>query len=205
MLSQGLKVILSASISILAVLLYFVFKGRERKLCALAMLLCTLADVFMTDIVGIGDLSTYIGGGLFISAHIVYFLCFRGAVKRKGYPLKNKARNAGIALTALAAVLLSILAFTAADEPQPVMLCLLLVYLFIIGANLSAQYSYAFSDGGMRRLIALGMTLFLVSDFVVFLPMLNICPEHNDLVWFLYLPAQLLIVLFNSPFNTHRK
>lgn len=45
------------------------------------------------------------------------------------------------------------------------------------------------------------MTLFLISDFLVFLPMLSVLPEsvmYNILIWLFYIPAQLLIILCNT-------
>ena len=43
--------------------------------------------------------------------------------------------------------------------------------------------------------------LYLISDFTVFLPMLTLCREYNDFVWATYIPAQLLIILFNDDFG----
>ena len=47
----------------------------------------------------------------------------------------------------------------------------------------------------------LAAILFLISDLLVFLPMLSIVQEsvlYDLVIWMFYLPAQLLIILFNS-------
>ena len=200
MLTQLSKVIISFILSIIAIYMYLRFKGTERKWCMFAMLSSTLGDIFMTDIIGIGDVSTYPGAAFFIIAHCIYAICFIRASKRKGYKLLNKGMIAGIAITAIVALLLAITMFAVTHKMQGMFLPLI-AYLLFIGWNLSCEFSYAYSEGGQRRFLYLGMLLFIISDFLVFLPMLNVCegtPSFNDIIWFTYIPAQLLIILFNS-------
>ena len=200
MLTQPSKVIISFILSGLAVFLYAGLKGSERKWCMFAMLASTLGDIFMTDIVGIGAASTYPGAAFFILAHILYAVCFLRAARRRGRAIMNKGMLAGIVLTALAAVAMAGAMLSVTGQLQGMFLPLI-AYLLFIGFNLCCQFSYAYSEGGARRLLMLGMGLFLVSDFLVFLPMLNVCegtPAYNDWIWFTYIPAQLLIILFNS-------
>lgn len=199
-LSQTAKVIISSGLSLIAIALYIRFRGKTRKLCLIAMLLSTAGDFFMTDTFGLGDASLYPGAAFFIAAHVVYALCFMSASKEKGFFYRNRGFWTGTVLAAAAAAVLAVIT-ALAKEPQWVMFCLILVYLAVIGWNLASQYSFAFSEGGLRKLLYLGMGLFLVSDFIVFLPMLTLCREFNDLVWATYIPAQLLIILFNSNFN----
>ena len=197
-LSQTSKVIISSILSILSVILYLRNKSKTRRMCMIAMLLCTAGDFFMTDTFHMGSASTYPGAVFFIAGHIVYALCFLSSSKEKGYTYKNKGFYAGIALAVCAAAVLAVLAFTVPSKPQSVMFALILVYLAVIAFNIASQFSYAVSEKGQRYFLIAAMTLFCISDFVVFLPMLDICGEHNDLVWFTYIPAQLLIILFNS-------
>lgn len=199
-LSHTAKLILSGSLSVLSVILFLSFKGRERKLVMYAMLLSTLGDVFMTDTFHMGGRSVIPGAAFFIASHVVYIICFTGAVRNTGRPLVNVPFRVGVILTAVAAGDLFFMMMNIAKSVQP-MFFPLLIYLAVIGMNLSCQYSYAAVSGGTKNFLALGMTLFLISDFIVFLPMLNVCGEMNDLVWATYVPAQLLIVLFNSDFK----
>ena len=202
--SQTDKVIISSAISLLSVLLFLKFGGRNRKMCMIAMLLCTAGDFFMTDTFHMGASSTYPGAAFFIAGHIVYAMCFVRASREKGYTFKNKGFWFGIAVTALVTAELAMLAFTIPDKPQTVMFILILVYLAVIGFNLVTQFSYAFSEKGARYLLIIAMTLFIMSDFVVFLPMLDIAGEMNDVVWLTYIPAQILIVLFNDTFSVKK-
>ena len=78
----------------------------------------------------------------------------------------------------------------------------ILGYLAFIGLNLIRQFSYGFNRKGSFYFLPAAMTLFLISDFLVFLPMLAVVQEsviYNLVIWMFYLPAQLLIILFNSP------
>ena len=203
MLSQISKVIISFILSGLAVFLYVRYKGSERKWCMFAMLSSTLGDIFMTDIIGMGPASTYPGAAFFILAHILYALCFIRASRRKGYGMMNKGMIVGIMLTVFTAMLMAAAMIKVTGQMQGMFLPLI-AYLLFIGFNLSCQFSYAYSEGGKRGFLILGMFLFIVSDFLVFMPMLNVCegtPSFNDWIWFTYIPAQLLIILFNTDFK----
>ena len=200
MLTQPMKVVLSFILSTIAIIMYFVYKGTNRKLCMFAMMSSTLGDIFMTDIVKIGSMSTYFGATFFIIAHIIYALCFIIASKRKEYKFLNKGFYYGLLIVVIIVILLTVLMFVKTGSIQS-MYFPLLGYLFFIGLNLVSQFSYAYSESSFRLLLMLGMLLFIVSDFLVFLPMLNIVqetPYFNDYIWFTYVPAQLIIIIFNS-------
>lgn len=200
MLTQTTKVILSISLSILSTILFLIYKNKERKLCMFAMLSSTVGDVFMTDMVNVGSMSTYFGAFFFILAHIIYAYCFIKRSKEKEYKFVNFGFYLGLVLMMLMIITLTILMFSKTKKIQP-MYFPLLAYIFFIGVNTISQYSYAFNEKGLRKMLMIGMLLFVISDFLVFLPMLNICkesPTYNDYIWFTYVPAQLLILLFNS-------
>ena len=77
----------------------------------------------------------------------------------------------------------------------------ILGYLAFIGLNLISQFSYGFNRKGSFYFLPAAMTLFLISDFLVFLPMLAVVQEsviYNLVIWMFYLPAQLLIILSYS-------
>ena len=199
MLTQTSKLIISLAMSAFSIGIFAALRGRERKICMIAMLLSTLGDVFMIDdLVPIGTVGVFIGAAFFMLAHIVYSYCFISASKRKGYKFFNGGSIAGICTIAAATAALTAAMFVKTGEIQSMYFPLLL-YLAIIGMNIACQFSYAASEKGMRLFLILGMALFLVSDCTIFLWMLNITRAHNDLVWFTYIPAQLLIILFNSP------
>ena len=200
MLTQPMKVILSFILSGIAIAMYITFKNTNRKLCMFAMLSSSMGDIFMTDILNIGSLSTYFGAAFFILAHIIYALCFVLASKRKNYKFLNKGFYVGIIIVVITIIALTSLMLIKTNKMQG-MYIPLLAYLLFISFNFLSQYSYAYSEKGYRYLLMIGMLLFLISDFLVFLPMLSICQEsmhYNDIIWFTYIPAQLLIIVFNS-------
>lgn len=199
MLTQPMKVILSILLSITAIIMYFKNKGTNRRLCMFGMLSSTLGDIFMTDIFHVGSSSTYFGAAFFIIAHIIYALCFIFASKTKKYKFINKGFYIGLIIVIITFVGLTTLMLLKTNKIQG-MYVPLLGYLLFIGFNLVSEYSYAYNDIDSKPLY-LGMLLFIVSDFLVFLPMLNIVQEsmkYNDFIWFTYVPAQLIIILFNS-------
>lgn len=205
MTTKIIKVIISACLSLGAVILYLTLGGEERKKCMIGMIACTLGDIFMVDLFRIGDVSTYPGAGLFMLGHVIYALGFIKATKRKGYKYFNKGFKFGLGLTLFSAVLLGILAFTIPEVPQTIMYFLILVYVAVIGFNLVSQFSYASNEKGGRYWLIAAMFLFLLSDFVIFLSMLDVTVEHNFIVWATYIPAQLLIILFNTDLNKDKK
>lgn len=203
MLSQPIKVIISFLLSAISIVLFIKYKGINRKMCMFAMLSSTLGDVFMTDIVNIGPMSTYFGATFFIIAHIIYALCFIVSSKKKQYKFFNIGFYIGLIITIIVIIILTIVMIVKTGAVQSMYLPLL-GYLLFIGINLASQYSYAYNEKGTRLFLMLGMLLFIISDFLVFLPMLNICegtPTFNDYIWFTYIPAQLLIIVFNDNIN----
>lgn len=178
--------------------LYVINRKINRKLCMFAMFSSTLGDIFMTDILNIGSSSTYYGATFFIIAHIIYAFCFIRASKRNNYSFFNKGFYAGLIVVVITIIALTTLMLVKTKKIQG-MYIPLLGYLLFIGFNLVSQFSYAYSNPKSKMLM-LGMLLFIISDFLVFLPMLNIYQEsvsYNDWIWFTYVPAQLIIILFN--------
>ena len=193
-----IKVIISIVMSLIAATLYLTLKGEERKKCMYAMFACTLGDIFMVDIFGLGDVSTYPGAGFFMLGHVIYALAFISASKRKGYKIVNGGFKTGLVFVIAMTVVLAVLAFVVPEKPETVMFFLILVYIAVITFNLVCQFSYATNEKGGRLMLIAAMTLFFVSDWVIFLNMLAITPAHNDLVWATYIPAQMFIIIFNS-------
>ena len=200
MLIQWIKVAVSVLLSALAVWLYRKYGGAERRWCMVGMLLSTAADIFMTDVMHLGASSTYPGAGFFIAAHLVYGVCFLRASRKKGYRFANRGFWIGLGISALVFLLLTgaMLAHTGSVQS---MYLPILGYMAFIAFNTASQFSYGHSEKGTRYCLTAAMSLFLCSDFLVFLPLLGICGESelfNGLIWLFYVPAQLLIVTFNS-------
>lgn len=200
MISHTAKLVISIILSLIAIVLFIVLRGRVRRNTMIAMLLCTAGDIFMIDTFHMGDISTYLGAAFFIAAHIVYAITFIKESKAKEYKMKNAGMIIGIIVTVLGAAILAIAMFVKTGKMQSMFLPLL-VYLAIIGWNLCCQFSYAVSEKGLRFFLIVGMLLFLISDLTIFFNMVNVMPAHNDFVWLTYIPAQLILILFNSDFK----
>ena len=200
MIIQYTKAACSFLLSLLAVILFLRDRKEERKLCMAAMILSSMGDVFMTDVMQMGAAATYPGAAFFILAHIVYAVCFFRAGKRNNCKIRNRGFISGLCLAAAAVLFLTVLMLVKTGQIQP-MYFPLLGYIAFITLNLISQFSYGFSRKGRYYFLPAAMTLFLISDLLVFLPMLDIVQEsviYNIIIWLLYLPAQLLIILFSS-------
>lgn len=194
-----LKLLMTLTLSALSVVLYFALKCEARRLCMFAILLSTAGDFFMTDALGIGGFSTYIGAGLFIVAHGLYADCFRRKAKAAGYKYFGGGFFAGLFLMLVSAIALGVAAFTVPAEPRSLMFFLILVYIAVIGYNLCSNFAFSFSAGGVYLLLPFAITLFYATDVFIFLDMLNISHALRQYVWYGYPIAQLLLILFNSP------
>lgn len=197
MLPKSWKIVISILLSILSIVLFIVYGGKVRKHSMIAMLLCTIADLFMVDAFGLADISTYIGAVVFMAGHVFYGTGFLKSSKAKSYAIKNKGFFSGLALVIVATIILGVLTFTIPDKVEPILFIIIVVYIAIIGYNLVMQFSYAYSEKGKRYMLVVAMTLFIISDFLVALDMLSIIAQpQNDLVWATYIPAQAFIILF---------
>ena len=197
---QYSKVVCSILLSLLAVILFLRNRSEERKLCMVAMILSSFGDIFMTDVLKLGSAGTVPGAAFFILAHILYAVCFFRAEKRNRCRIVNNGFIVGMCLTVLAAALLTVLMLAKTGRVQT-MYVPVLGYLAFICLNLISQFSYGFNRKGSFYFLPAAMTLFLISDFLVFLPILAVVQEsviYNLVIWMFYLPAQLLIILFNS-------
>ena len=99
----------------------------------------------------------------------------------------------------LTAAGLGIAAFTVPEKPQTVMFLLILLYIAVIGYNLCSNFAYSFSAKGARLILPLAIVLFYATDIFIFLEMLDITDALRYYVWYGYPPAQLALILFNSP------
>lgn len=199
MISTNAKMIMTAILSITAILLFVFLGGRSRRECMIAMLLSTIGDVFMVDGVINWEYSTFVGAAMFIAAHIVYAGCFVKNINERGYTYCNKGFNAGLWLMILSAVILGVLAFTIPEKPAVLMFFLILIYIAVIGYNLCSQFSFAYSAKGVFYVLPVAITLFYLTDIFIFFDMLDIEHSTRNLVWYGYPLAQLAIILFNSP------
>ena len=73
MIIQYSKVACSILLSLLAVILFLQNQIEERKFCMVAMILSSIGDIFMTDVLKLGSSGT-IPGAVFSSLHISYML-----------------------------------------------------------------------------------------------------------------------------------
>ena len=193
-----LRMIITALLSLISVLMFCVYKTEVRKNVMLAMLLSSVGDVFMVNSASIGAFSTYIGAAVFIAAHIVYGEGFRKQIKAVGEKPYNKMLYAGVVVMVVSAVVLGVLAFTVADEKKPIMFVLILFYIAAIGYNVCMNFSYAKVAGGTACILPFAILAFYLTDIFIFEDMLNIDHSMRRFVWLIYPEAQLLLILFNS-------
>lgn len=193
-----LRMIITALLSGVSVLMYGIYKTQIRKYVMIAMLLSSAGDIFMVNSASIGVFSTYIGAALFIAAHLIYGEGFRKQIVHIGGKSGNVMLYIGAAVMVISAVVLGVLAFTVADEKKPIMFVLILFYIAAIGYNLCMNFSYAKISGGTACILPFAILAFYLTDIFIFEDMLNIDHSMRKFVWLIYPEAQLLLILFNS-------
>ncbi len=192
-----IRMITTALLSLLAVVLYLVRPCTLRKNCMLAMLVCSLGDVFMVNAGRIGEFSTFIGAGLFIAAHIMYGMGFYQEIKDKKQKIINS--NFVVALVIMVSSVIGLLCFElTASVKKPVMFVLILLYISAIGYNVCSMFSYAGWNKKLSVLLQPAVVLFYITDIFIFFDMLEINSELRKYVWHFYPIAQLVIILCNS-------
>lgn len=202
MVPVPVRLILTALLSMLAVILFLVCRTQPRKSAMIAMLLSSCGDVFMVISAAWGQLATYAGAAFFIAAHIVYGGGFYEQLKAKGQPRINAGTYAGIVLMVLSAVGLGIAAFTVPEDKKPVMFALILVYIAAIGYNVTSTFSLAKAFGRTYLILPFAAVVFYVTDVFIFADMLNIDHTLRQYVWLAYPEAQLLLILFTDEFRS---
>lgn len=197
------KMITTGILSLVAIVLYLLnTKSKARFLCMIAMLLCTLGDIFMTNIFKMnGMVSTVIGAGSFIAGHLFYSNMFYVLLKDKKGQLKNPGFYIGLAVGLIPLIVMEILAIIKVQDKQVLYMCAVPVYVAVITLHIACNFAYSWKLKSWRSIILAGaVMLFYYTDILIFLFMFGLCPaEVENPIWHFYPLAQLLIIVFSVP------
>lgn len=198
-----LKLICTGLLSVIATILFLLNrKSKTRLFCMIAMILCSIGDVFMTNSFKIDDMiSTIIGASSFIAGHIVYAYMFYRLIKLNKGKLVNVGFIVGLVAGLVPIIVMDILGTTLVGEPSVLYLVAVPIYVLVITIHIACNFSYGWQHKSWRTLIlAVAVTLFYVTDIWIFLYMFKLAPKSlQDCVWHFYPLAQLLIILFCVP------
>lgn len=190
------KLVLTALISLTAIVLAVIDPTPTRIICIPAMLLSSLGDIILMNYKPITKnlpVKGFIAGAVaFAAAHVIYFAAFLFSVKGRYF---NVGAICGIALFVLISVCMPLIFPHGRGENR--MLFLGLLYLFFIALNYITVYSCAASHGGIFWVSAVGVTSFLISDlFIAADKILGRKKKNSDLwIWTLYPIGQLLLLI----------
>lgn len=192
--------VLTSLLSLMAVVLFALFRTKDRALCAVGMLLCSAGDIVLGGLFGIKEAmpGTYffLGAGLFILGHLLYIAAYRALIAAKGYQVFNTGFRGGVVFTILVFAAITVYMVAGGTFPGPAMYGICLVYAVIIGADLSVIWSYAWSRRGVRSLVAVGVLVFFLSDLIIGVGRLCGIHQFDALIWWLYPVGQFLVILF---------
>ncbi len=194
------RLVLTLLMSAFACVMAVLFPSLPRLLAAIAMLMSSLGDIVLMDYKPITHslhLSGFITGSLvFVAAHLMYIAAFGTRIYLAGYSYLNPGIAAAFVcyvLLVTAAIVLVLLRNTEVNS----MLWLSMIYLFVITANCATVFSYAYSAHGAALLSAVGVLLFLASDYFIVLE--RACGIRSrvlrELIWWLYPIGQILLLL----------
>lgn len=201
------KLISTALCSILAIILFIFNKeSKARKLCMIAMLFCTVGDLFMTNTFKIDSMvTTIIGAAAFIVGHLFYANMFYLLSKKEGVKKFNLGFYAGIVVGILPLLIMEIVAIFTVENPPVLYLIAVPFYVLVITVHICANFTYSWKLKNWRGLVlAFAVTLFYVTDIWIFIGMFNLLPAKaaKDLehcIWYFYPVAQALLILLAVP------
>lgn len=190
--------ILTALLSIEALLLAVCFPSLPRWLCAAGMLFSSLGDIILMHYKPITDRLPFrsfeAGAAAFMAAHGFYIAAFAAAAARLGGLSILALATGGVLFVGLMVVLVVIDRRNAAPKPGRMLLCT--AYLVIISACCTAVFAYAANRGMLGAISAMGAILFLASDAVIGFGEVGglRIPRAGDLIWTLYPIGQALLI-----------
>lgn len=203
-----LKMICTGLLSALAIVLFILNrKSKARLYCMIAMLFGSIGDIFMTNAVQIDEtVSTVIGAFAFITDHLFFTNVYYVMMKEKGIKLINKGFIAGLIAGIVPIIVIDILGFVLVENPVYLFLILVPGYVAVISFHIACNFAYGWEIKSWRSIIlALGITLFYVTDLWIFISMFNINPAPMSWVWHFYPLAQLILILFCVPIINKQK
>jgi uncharacterized membrane protein YhhN len=189
--------VLSILMSLLALTLALLRPSRHRWLCAAAMGVSSLGDVFMTRFMDIDLIFPnyfIIGAAFFMLAHVLYILTYRTLMKKKGYRFFNGGVTAAVLMALACLIYFTVICFRQGNFG---MFFLCMAYLVVITANCSFIFSYTVSDFKARPIVilaALGALSFFVSDLIIGLGTLANINSFGYLIWWFYPIGQILLI-----------
>ena len=191
------KILISASLLILAIMLYLLFpENLGYKLCLLAMLFSFLGDILL-NIVPIKNRPhslLYTGAFFFMISHLTYASAYMWLIHAYDKPFINPGAYTAYAIMVLIFIISMICIFISQIKLNPFMLFVFSIYLIVISINFITIYSYSYS---LKSLSFIGATSFLISDYIIGIE--TVFKIKNDylrkLVWIFYPIGQILILV----------
>lgn len=188
------SLVLTVLMSAYALVLAAAFLTPVRLLCAAAMVLSSVGDVFLMHEPWIERrFPNYftIGAAFFMAAHLLYTACFALKIRAQGAAYWNGGAAAALLIAAVC-----FLYFTAVCK-NPKLYPLAVAYLCVITLNCMTVFSYAWSawrTDGLAIPAAVGALSFLLSDLIIGLGSLAGIRRYDHLIWWLYPIGQILLI-----------
>jgi len=193
---------LSFLLVIVALILLVVYRKLSATLKFIAMGISFCADMMLAKyepfIKLFGGFSFQIGAGMFMLAHIVYFLAFFVLIKNSKDKIINKGFFYGLGVVLLFIIgLVGLYINNSSADMALFVLCL--VYCFVIGILCVVVFIYAFNKKGIAYINIVGIVCFMISDFLIAVNLVGGIDfqSRGALVWIFYPIGQLLLIIDN--------
>ncbi|MBR5226005.1 MAG: hypothetical protein IKV90_10135 [Clostridia bacterium] len=190
--------VLTACMSLLALVLAMIFPAPARWLCFAAMLLSSFGDICNTRFMGIDRILPnyfYVGAGFFMAAHLFYAAAYLMKIRGSGAVLLNPG---AMIMMGIAVALAVGFAVMCRREGRLNMLPLILIYIALISLDCTMIFSFAWSQGlanPLALLAAAGAVSFFLSDLIIGLDVVFGGGKFGWLIWWLYPIGQILMIL----------
>lgn len=188
--------VLTMLLSALTLVLAAVQRSKVGWLVFAAMAMSSVGDLFMMNFRNLsrtfGDTLVW-GAAAFMVAHVLYACAYRSMAKGRGRFFNFGAAVALLIVAGCAVFFARACALRRNFGRFP----LAMVYLAVIGGNLTVIFSYAWArlrKNPLALLAAAGAASFFASDFIIGLGLLAKISRYNDLIWWLYPIGQILLI-----------
>ena len=193
-------VVLTALLSLMALIMLILFPTESRFWCLLAMLLSSMGDIVLGGFQKINKRipfpPIYLGALLFGAAHLFYTFGYLKQHQVIGEPYWNFGSYIALVIVLFCASVVLYLGWKR-NNLKLGLLIMGLLYIAVIGINCITVSAFSWSHAGIKSFASVGALLFYLSDILIGLNLISGLNEKwiSEGIWWLYPIGQIILTL----------
>jgi len=193
-------VVLTALLSLMALIMLILFPTESRFWCLLAMLLSSMGDIVLGGFQKINKRipfpPIYLGALLFGAAHLLYTFGYLKQHQVIGGTYWNFGSYIALVIVLFCASVVLYLGWKR-NNLKLGLLIMGLLYIAVIGINCITVSSFSWSHAGIKSLASAGALLLYLSDILIGLNLISGLKAKwiSDGIWWLYPVGQIILIL----------